>query len=138
MSTGCSPGSLVALEPGAAEKHQHYGSPLGALRMYVAELRSVELNVVLISISDKEPSRIPVVWKELLEFVTHHHVVVFVVTNWPIRSLLSSGKVKPVIYSTVYPLASAMDGFGALERRETWGKAVVRIRDEENKTTAKL
>ncbi|KAF8554743.1 NAD(P)-binding protein [Imleria badia] len=64
----------------------------------------------------KEPSRIPVVWEELL-------------------SLFSSGKIKPVIYSTVYPLASAMDGLGALERRETWGKAVVRIRDE---ATAKL
>lgn len=60
------------------------------------------------------------------------------VTDQPIPSLLSSGKVKPVIYSTVYPLASAMDGLGALERRETWGKAVVRVRDEEHKTTARL
>ena len=78
-------------------------------------------------------------WKELLRFVIHHHVVLSVVTDWPIPSLLSSGKVKPVIYSTVYPLASAMDGWGALERRETWGKAVVRIRDDPgDKTTAKL
>lgn len=60
-------------------------------------------------------------------------------TDWPIPSIFSSGKAKPITYSTVYPLASAMDGLGALERRETWGKAVVRIRDEEDsKTMAKL
>ncbi|KAG6372316.1 hypothetical protein JVT61DRAFT_7756 [Boletus reticuloceps] len=68
----------------------------------------------------KEPSRLLVVWKELL-------------------SLLSSGKVKPIVYSTVYPLAHAMEGLGALERRETWGKVVVRVRDDEDaKAMAKL
>jgi len=70
----------------------------------------------------EEPSRIPVVWKELL-------------------NMFSSGKAKPITYSTVYPLACAMDGLVALERRETWGKAVVCIREEEeedNKTMAKL
>jgi NADPH2:quinone reductase len=69
--------------------------------------------------TDKEPSRIPVVWKELL-------------------ALFSSGRIKPVIYSTVYPLESAMSGLDALERRETWGKAIVRIRDEDRQTIAKL
>jgi NADPH2:quinone reductase len=62
-------------------------------------------------------------------------------TDWPIPSMFSSGKAKPITYSTVYPLACAMDGLVALERRETWGKAVVCIREEEeedNKTMAKL
>jgi NADPH2:quinone reductase len=43
-----------------------------------------------------------------------------------------------VTYSTVYPLESAMSGLGALERRETWGKAVVHVRDEDRKAVAKL
>ncbi|KIJ18751.1 hypothetical protein PAXINDRAFT_161556 [Paxillus involutus ATCC 200175] len=67
----------------------------------------------------KEPSRIPVVWEELL-------------------ALFASGRVKPMTYSTVYPLESAMSGLGALERRETWGKAVVHVRDEDRKAVAKL
>jgi NADPH:quinone reductase len=89
--------------------------------------------------TDKEPSRIPVVWEELLRWVASMYYA-HVVTDWSTyTSLFSSGKVKPVTYSTVYPLANAMDGLGALERRETWGKAVVRIRDEEGgKTVAKL
>ena len=44
--------------------------------------------------------------------------------------MLSSGKVKPVIFSTVYPLERIADGMTALERRETWGKAIVRVREE--------
>ncbi|KIJ61313.1 hypothetical protein HYDPIDRAFT_96722 [Hydnomerulius pinastri MD-312] len=66
-----------------------------------------------------EPSRIPVVWKELLE-------------------LFASGRAKPVIYSKVYSLEDAMAGLGALERRETWGKAIVHVRDEDRKAAAKL
>lgn len=57
----------------------------------------------------------------------------------PVISWFSSGKIKPIIYSKVYPLENAMEGLGALERRETWGKAVVRIRDEDgSKTMSKL
>lgn len=52
-----------------------------------------------------------------------------------IPSLFSSGKIEPVTYSTVYTLENAMEGLAALERRETWGKVVVRVRDE---TVAKL
>ncbi|KAH7888739.1 hypothetical protein F5I97DRAFT_1855116 [Phlebopus sp. FC_14] len=59
----------------------------------------------------KEPSRIPVVWNALL-------------------GLFSSGQIKPVIYSKVYRLEEAMVGLNALERRETWGKAIVRVRDD--------
>ncbi|KAI6021383.1 hypothetical protein BKA83DRAFT_4464114 [Pisolithus microcarpus] len=59
----------------------------------------------------KEASRIPEVWDALL-------------------GLFSSGRVKPVIYSRIYPLEKAMEGLLALERRETWGKVIVRLRDE--------
>lgn len=59
----------------------------------------------------KEASRIPEVWDALL-------------------GLFSSKRVKPVIYSRIYSLEKAMEGLLALERRETWGKVIVRLRDE--------
>ncbi|KAI6121667.1 hypothetical protein F5141DRAFT_1194320 [Pisolithus sp. B1] len=59
----------------------------------------------------KEASRIPEVWDALL-------------------GLFSSERVKPVIYSRIYSLEKAMEGLLALERRETWGKVIVRLRDE--------
>jgi hypothetical protein len=37
-----------------------------------------------------------------------------------------------VIFSEIYPLEKVVDGLAALERRETWGKAVVRVRDDGN------
>lgn len=58
---------------------------------------------------------------------------VFVASAQPILSLFASGKVKPIIYPTVYPLEKAMEGLDAVQRRETWGKAVVRVRDEDGK-----
>lgn len=45
-------------------------------------------------------------------------------------SMLQSGKVTPVTYSEVYPLERLSDGLVALENRRTWGKAVVRVKDE--------
>lgn len=54
-------------------------------------------------------------------------------------SLVSSGRVTPpVIYEKVYSLETIPDGLRALENRETWGKAIVRIRDEMPVTKAKL
>jgi len=58
-----------------------------------------------------EPSHDTLVWKDLL-------------------ALFSSGRINPVIYTEVYPLERLSDGLAALERRETWGKAIIRIRDE--------
>ena len=52
------------------------------------------------------------------------------------RSLIESGKLKPVVYSEVWPLERVADGLAALEKRKTWGKAVVRVREDD--TTAKL
>ncbi|KAF8070122.1 alcohol dehydrogenase [Lyophyllum atratum] len=58
-----------------------------------------------------EPERVPIVWKALLD-------------------LFSSGKVKPVTYNQIYPLEQVSKGLAALERRETWGKAIIRIQEE--------
>ncbi|KAM6502269.1 hypothetical protein JOM56_002246 [Amanita muscaria] len=48
-----------------------------------------------------------------------------------ILALLDSGQLRPVIYEKVYTLEQVTDGLGALERRETWGKAIVRIKEED-------
>jgi len=61
----------------------------------------------------KEPGHIPIVWKELI-------------------SLLESGRVTPATYDQVYSLETLTDGLAALEKRQTWGKAVVRVREEDN------
>jgi len=44
--------------------------------------------------------------------------------------MLQSGKATPVVYSEVYPLERLADGLVALESRKTWGKAIVRVKDE--------
>ncbi|OJA08663.1 hypothetical protein AZE42_01165 [Rhizopogon vesiculosus] len=67
----------------------------------------------------KEPSRIPVVWKELME-------------------LFASGRIKPVVYDKIFSLNEVPIGLDALEKRETWGKVIVRIKDEKQRVAAKL
>ncbi|KAH9917878.1 alcohol dehydrogenase [Epithele typhae] len=66
-----------------------------------------------------EPSRVPVVWKELLD-------------------LFASGRAKPVVYSETYPLERLADGLAALEQRKTWGKVIVHVRDASSGPKAKL
>jgi len=67
----------------------------------------------------KEREHVPTVWKALLD-------------------LFASGRVKPVVYTEVWPLESTADGLAALEKRKTWGKAVVRIRQDDGSVRAKL
>ena len=44
-----------------------------------------------------------------------------------------------MIFPEVYPLERVADGLAALERRETWGKAVVRVKvEDKNVEHAKL
>ncbi|KIK01424.1 hypothetical protein K443DRAFT_678425 [Laccaria amethystina LaAM-08-1] len=69
--------------------------------------------------SVKESGRIPVVWKELLD-------------------LFASNRVKPVTFTEVYSLDEVTNGLAALERRETWGKAVVRVNQENPAERSKL
>ncbi|CCM02587.1 uncharacterized protein FIBRA_04690 [Fibroporia radiculosa] len=61
--------------------------------------------------SKKEPGHIPSVYGAVL-------------------ALLSSRRVRPVVYEEVYPLEKLADGLTALEQRQTWGKAVIRVRSE--------
>ncbi|KAG6880314.1 hypothetical protein C0992_011063 [Termitomyces sp. T32_za158] len=58
-----------------------------------------------------DQGRISVVWKALLD-------------------LLTSSKIVPVMYKRIYTLETLSEGLAAIERRETWGKAIVRIRNE--------
>ncbi|KAF9447491.1 alcohol dehydrogenase [Macrolepiota fuliginosa MF-IS2] len=66
-----------------------------------------------------EPSRIPPVWKAILD-------------------LFASGKTQPVIYDQSFTLEKLADGLGAIERRETWGKAIVRVREDLTHEKARL
>ncbi|KIM91821.1 hypothetical protein PILCRDRAFT_809785 [Piloderma croceum F 1598] len=52
--------------------------------------------------------------------------------------LFSSERVKPVIYTEVFPLEELPKGLVALERRETWGKVILHVKDEHNHDGAKL
>ncbi|KAJ7680353.1 alcohol dehydrogenase [Mycena polygramma] len=61
-----------------------------------------------------EPSHMPTVYKAFL-------------------ALLTSGRVSPpVVYKDIYTLDNVADGLRALENRQTWGKAVVKIKNEEH------
>ncbi|GAA6033248.1 hypothetical protein JCM8097_003015 [Rhodosporidiobolus ruineniae] len=67
-----------------------------------------------------EPNAIPEVWSSLL-------------------SLFDSGKVKGIVYDEVFGgLEAVPKGLRALGKRETWGKAVVRVREEKEEGRAKL
>ncbi|PVG02361.1 NAD(P)-binding protein [Serendipita vermifera] len=46
-------------------------------------------------------------------------------------SLLESGRLQPVVYDQKYNLEHVSDALGALEKRKTWGKAVLTIREED-------
>ncbi|KAL7281102.1 hypothetical protein ACG7TL_004409 [Trametes sanguinea] len=67
-----------------------------------------------------EPARVPVVWRSLLD-------------------LFSSGRAKPIVYPETFPLERLADGLVALEKRKTWGKVIVHVRDpESSQARAKL
>jgi len=53
-----------------------------------------------------------------------------------IYRLLSSGRLRPVIYSEVFPLERITTGLEALESRKSWGKVVVRVRDDKSEQAA--
>jgi NADPH2:quinone reductase len=52
--------------------------------------------------------------------------------------LFATGRVKPVTYTEIYNFEQLADGLGALEKRQTWGKAVVRVKEETTGERAKL
>ncbi|KAJ7095658.1 alcohol dehydrogenase [Mycena epipterygia] len=67
----------------------------------------------------REPDRIPLVHKAFLD-------------------LLTSGRVSPVVYKEIYPLERLADGLRRLEDRQTWGKVVVKVKEEVRVEKAKL
>jgi len=69
--------------------------------------------------AQKEAGRISVVWKDLL-------------------LLFASGRIKPVTFTEIYKLDQLVDGLTALENRQTWGKVVVRVKEETERQFAKL
>lgn len=78
---------------------------------------------------EKEPGHIiPGVWEPLLEY--DHHIRFRFILGLHLHRLLASGKAKPVVFSEIFPLKDLSKGLEALERRETWGKVIVRIKDE--------
>lgn len=94
------------------------------------QIEKLPLNIVLLKnitvmglhwglYTHKEPSRIPIVWEELL-------------------GLFASGRIKPIIYDKIFSLDEVAVGLDALERRQTWGKAIVRIKDEKQMIVTKL
>ncbi|KAA1467255.1 alcohol dehydrogenase [Dentipellis sp. KUC8613] len=89
------------------------------------EIEKIPMNLVLLkncslvgvfwgSYIEKNPAHIPEVWKALQE-------------------LLSSGRVKPSVYAKTYTLGTVGQALSDLENRKTWGKAVVRVRDEQGR-----
>jgi len=94
------------------------------------QIEKLPLNLVLLknisivgihwgAYATKEPGHIPSVHQALLD-------------------LLTSGRVKPVVYTDVFPLERLADGLVALEQRKTWGKVVTRMREERALEHAKL
>jgi NADPH:quinone reductase-like Zn-dependent oxidoreductase len=49
---------------------------------------------------------------------------------WLAISLFAAGRIKPVMYSEIYPLERVADGLSAVEQRRTWGKVIIRVKDE--------
>ncbi|KAJ7084417.1 hypothetical protein B0H15DRAFT_784065 [Mycena belliarum] len=70
----------------------------------------------------REPHHMPSVYKAFLE-------------------LLGSGRIPPpgpVVYKTTYSLDNLADGLSALEHRQTWGKVIIRVKEEGAAVKAKL
>lgn len=95
------------------------------------KVEKVPMNLVLL----KNISLVGIYWGAYsLHDVSYQHTV-----NKAVFDLVSSGRVlPPVIYKNVYSLETIPDGLRALENRETFGKAIVRIRDEKPVEKAKL
>jgi len=88
------------------------GGKIEQLPLNLVLLKNIEVTGVHWgAYSIKEPGHIPSVYKAIL-------------------NMLQPGKVTPVAYHEVYPLERLAEGLVALENRKTWGKVVVRVKDE--------
>ena len=56
-----------------------------------------------------------------------------------VLELLGSGKVIPALYDPIFDgLEQVGKGLDDLDKRKTWGRAVVRVRKDDSKAKAKL
>jgi NADPH2:quinone reductase len=56
-----------------------------------------------------------------------------------VLELLGSGKVVPALYDPIFDgLEQVGKGLDDLDKRKTWGRAVVRVRKDDSKAKAKL
>jgi NADPH2:quinone reductase len=56
-----------------------------------------------------------------------------------VLELLGTGKVIPALYDPIYDgLDEVAKGLDDLDKRKTWGRAVVRVRKDDSKTQARL
>lgn len=47
--------------------------------------------------------------------------------------IFESGRVKPNVFEHVWPLEELANGLEALEKRRTWGKVIVRVRNDDER-----
>ncbi|KAI0733123.1 alcohol dehydrogenase [Fomitopsis betulina] len=94
------------------------------------QIEKLPLNLVLL----KNISIVGIHWGAYANFETKHIVEVYKAIN----ELFESGRAKPIVYTEVLPLERVAEGLRLLEQRKTWGKVVVRIRDEKVSERAKL
>ncbi|KAF8735874.1 hypothetical protein AX14_001324 [Amanita brunnescens Koide BX004] len=60
------------------------------------------------------------------------HDTEIIPTVWEgLFSLFASGNIRPITYDKVYTLEHVTEGLMALEKRETWGKVIIRVREDE-------
>lgn len=86
---------------------------------------------------DFETKHIVEVYKAINEYV-HSQPPRQAFTDMLQSRLFESGRAKPIVYTEVLPLERVAEGLRLLEQRKTWGKVVVRIRDEKVSERAKL
>lgn len=69
-----------------------------------------------------------------------HSITVFLLyeVHPTLHRVWSSKNTKPVVYTTIYPLEDMAKGLDALANRQTWGKVIVRVKNEGNGNGAKL
>lgn len=86
---------------------------------------------------EKEPSHIPVIWGGLLKGFHDKSLTPIVFDKtYEVRDLVATLRRAPLDPSAHSPrlilqgLETVGEGLGDLEARKTWGKAVIRVRDE--------
>ncbi|KAK2463267.1 hypothetical protein APHAL10511_004922 [Amanita phalloides] len=87
-------------------------------------IEKVPMNLVLL----KNISLVGLHWGAYSKFDAEH-----IPTVWDeLLSSLACGRLRPVIYDTIYTLENIAEGLMAIEKRATWGKVIVRVREGEN------